>query len=69
MYKIKKVFIFQTRQITSKIKMKKDYEPILNLLENKRFTIINDFNTKGFNTISILKCIDEINSLDVSYHL
>jgi len=62
--KNKKTFIFTTRRITSEIRMKKDYEIILNLLGNKGFTIINDFNTKGFNTISILKCIDEMNSSD-----
>jgi len=60
----KKTFIFTTRRITSEIRMKKDYEIILKLLENKGFTIINDFNVKGFNTISILKCIVEMNSSD-----
>jgi len=49
--------------------MKHDYELLLNLLENKGFEIMNDFNTKGFNTISILKCIAEINNQDVSHNV
>jgi len=57
----KKAFIFTTRGLTSETRMEKDYEAILNLLRNKGFEIMNDFNTKGFNTGSILKCIAEIN--------
>jgi hypothetical protein len=58
----KKVFIFSTIGITSEKRMEKDYVKILDLLKNKGFTIINDFNQKGFNGSSILKCISEINN-------
>jgi hypothetical protein len=58
----KKAFIFSTIGITSEKKMEKDYAKILDLLKNKGFTVINDFNQKGFNGSSILKCISEINN-------
>ncbi|GBU28936.1 hypothetical protein R84B8_02498 [Treponema sp. R8-4-B8] len=58
----KKAFIFLTTGLTSEKRMEKDYEKILNLLKNKGFEIINDFNQKGFNTTSILKCISEMNN-------
>jgi hypothetical protein len=58
----KKAFIFSTTGITSEKRMVKDYITLLNLLENKGFVIINDFNSKGFNTSSILKCITEMNN-------
>jgi hypothetical protein len=56
----KNAFIFSTIGISSEKRMLKDYAVLLNLLENKGFTIINDFNNKGFNTSSILKCISEV---------
>ena len=58
----KKAFLFSTIGITSEKRMTKDYEALLNLLKDKGFVIINDFNVKGFNTSSILKCISEINN-------
>jgi len=58
----KKAFIFSTIVITSEKRMEKDYEKLLNLLKAKGFVIINDFNAKGFNTSSILKCISEMDS-------
>jgi len=56
----KKAFIFSTNKISSDKNMKKDHETLLNLLENKGFAIINDFNCKGFNTSNILKCINDL---------
>jgi len=58
----KKAFIFSTIGISSERRMKKDYAVLLNLLENKGFVIMNDFDCEGFNTSSILKCISEINN-------
>jgi hypothetical protein len=58
----KKAFIFSTIGITSERRMTKDYVALLDLLRGKGFVIINDFNEKGFNTSSILKCISEINN-------
>jgi hypothetical protein len=58
----KKTFIFSTTGISSEKRMKNDYSTLLNLLENKGFEIINDFNSEGFNTRSILKCISEMNN-------
>jgi hypothetical protein len=58
----KKAFIFCTSGIIHSEKhMIRDYKELLNLLENKGFVIMNDFNLKGFNTGNILKCINEIN--------
>jgi hypothetical protein len=58
----KKAFIFSTTGITSEKRMEKDYVALLNLLKDKGFVIINDFNQKGFNASSILKCISEMNN-------
>ena len=58
----KKAFLFSTIGITSEKRMAKDYAALLELLKDKGFVIMNDFNTKGFNTSSILKCISEINN-------
>jgi len=58
----KKAFIFSTNGISSEKRMTKEYKVLLDLLGNKEFSILNNFNADGFNMSSILKCIYEINS-------
>ncbi len=57
----KKVFIFSTSGITSESKASKDHKQLREKLESKGYSIVNEFQCKGFNTNSFLKYIGGMN--------
>jgi flavodoxin len=57
----KKAFIFSTSGIYTYKKMLNDHKILKKILENKGFTIINEFSCKGYNTNSILKYFGGMN--------
>jgi flavodoxin len=57
----KKAFIFSTSGIYTDKKMIKDHKALRIILQNKGFTIINEFGCKGFNTNSFLKYFGGMN--------
>jgi len=59
--KEKNVFIFSTSGITGKSKSAKDHLTLREKLESKGYTIIDEFQCKGFNTNSFLRLFGGMN--------
>lgn len=57
----KSAFIFSTSGITGKSKAAKDHSILKNKLESKGYTIIDEFQCKGFNTNSFLRLFGGMN--------
>jgi flavodoxin len=57
----KKAFIFSTSGITNKNKVAKDHIKLRKKLESKGYTIVDEFQCKGYNTNSFLKYIGGMN--------
>ena len=57
----KKAFIFSTSGVTWKSKVVKDHSKLREKLQSKGYTIVGDFNCKGFNTNSFLKYFGGMN--------
>ena len=57
----KKAFIFSTAGLTGDKKRKKDHSALRQKLDSKGYTIVDEFQCKGFNTNSILKVIGGMN--------
>lgn len=57
----KKAFLFSTSGITSKKKVLTDHKKLREKLESKGYTIIGDFQCKGYNTNSFLKYFGGMN--------
>jgi len=57
----KKAFIFSTRAILGKRKVKKDHTALREILRGKGYEIMEEFACKGYNTNSFLKYIGRMN--------
>ena len=57
----KKVFLFSTAGITSKNKIANDHSVLREKLQSKGYTIIDEFQCKGFNTNSFMKYLGGMN--------
>ena len=57
----KKVFIFSTAALTDNKKRGKDHSFLKEKLESKGYTIVNEFQCKGFNTNSFLRFFGGMN--------
>lgn len=57
----KKAFIFSTAGITGKSKATKDHATLMEKLESKGYTIVDEFQCKGFNTNSFLRLFGGMN--------
>ncbi len=57
----KKAFIFSTSGVSWKSKVVKDHSKLREKLQSKGYTIVGDFNCKGFNTNSFLKYFGGMN--------
>lgn len=57
----KKAFIFSTGGLSSKRKARKDHSKLREKLESKGYTIMDEFQCKGFNTNSFLKYFGGMN--------
>jgi flavodoxin len=57
----KKAFIFSTAGITGKSKASNDHSTLREKLESKGYSIVDEFQCKGFNTNSFLKLFGGIN--------
>jgi flavodoxin len=57
----KKAFLFSTAGITGKTKSSNDHSLLREKLQSKGFTIVDEFQCKGFNTNSFLKLFGGIN--------
>jgi len=57
----KKAFIFSTAALTKNKKRAKDHSPLREKLESKGYTIVDDFQCKGFNTNSFIKYFGGMN--------
>jgi len=57
----KKAFLFSTAGITSKNKITKDHLSLREKLQDKGYTIIDEFQCKGYNTNSFLKYFGGMN--------
>jgi flavodoxin len=57
----KKAFIFSTSGVTGEKKLAKDHSALREKLQSKGYTIIDEFQCKGFNTNSFLKYFGGIN--------
>lgn len=57
----KNVFIFSTAGITGKSKAYKDHSMLRGKLESKGYTIVDEFQCKGFNTNSFLRLFGGMN--------
>jgi flavodoxin len=57
----KNVFIFSTAGITGKSKVHKDHSMLRGKLESKGYTIVDEFQCKGFNTNSFLRLFGGMN--------
>jgi flavodoxin len=57
----KKAFIFSTAGLTSDKKRGKNHSKIREKLQSKGYSIINEFQCKGFNTNSFLKVFGGMN--------
>ena len=57
----KDAFIFSTAGITGKSKISKDHSTLKDKLESKGYTIIDEFQCKGFNTNSFLRLFGGMN--------
>ena len=59
--KEKNAFIFSTSGITGKSKATKDHSTLREKLESKGYTIVDEFQCKGFNTNSFLRLFGGMN--------
>ena len=57
----KKVFIFSTAALTGSKKRGKDHSDLREKLESKGYTIIDEFQCKGFNTNSFMRFLGGMN--------
>ena len=57
----KNVFLFSTAGITGKSKVHKDHSMLREKLESKGYTIVDEFQCKGFNTNSFLRFFGGMN--------
>ena len=57
----KKAFMFSTSALTGKEKMVDDHSSLKEKLQSKGYTIIDEFQCKGFNTNSLLKFFGGMN--------
>lgn len=57
----KKVFIFSTAALTDNKKRGKDHSFLKEKLESKGYTVVNEFQCKGFNTNSFLRFFGGMN--------
>jgi len=57
----KNVFLFSTAGITGKSKSAKDHSTLREKLESKGYTVIDEFQCKGFNTNSFLRLFGGMN--------
>ena len=57
----KKAFLFSTAALTSKNKLYKDHMELREKLHSKGYTIVDEFQCKGFNTNSFLKYFKGMN--------
>jgi flavodoxin len=57
----KNVFIFSTAGMTGKSKVHKDHSMLRGKLESKGYTIVDEFQCKGFNTNSFLRLFGGMN--------
>jgi flavodoxin len=57
----KKAFIFSTAALTKDKKRAKDHSTLREKLESKGYTIVDDFQCKGFNTNSFIKYFGGMN--------
>lgn len=57
----KNAFLFSTAGITGKSKASKDHASLREILESKGYTIVDEFQCKGFNTNSFLKLFGGMN--------
>ena len=57
----KHAFIFSTAGLTGKKKLAKDHSTLREKLESKGYTLVDEFQCKGFNTNSFLKFFGGIN--------
>jgi flavodoxin len=57
----KKAFIFSTAGLTSDKKRQKDHSKLREKLQSKGYSIVDEFQCRGFNTNSILKVIGGMN--------
>ena len=57
----KNVFIFSTSALTGEKKVAKDHSTLREKLEGKGYRIVDDFQCKGFNTNSFMRCFGGMN--------
>jgi flavodoxin len=57
----KKVFIFSTAALTSNKKRGKDHSDLREKLESKGYTVVDEFQCKGFNTNSFMRFFGGMN--------
>lgn len=57
----KNVFIFSTGALTGKAKAAKDHSKLREKLQSKGYTIVDEFQCKGFNTNSFIKIFGGMN--------
>jgi flavodoxin len=57
----KNVFLFSTAGITGKSKISKDHATLREKLQSKGYTIVDEFQCKGFNTNSFLRLFGGMN--------
>jgi len=57
----KKVFIFSTAALTDNKKLGKDHSDLREKLESKGYTVIDEFQCKGFNTNSFMRFLGGMN--------
>ncbi len=57
----KNAFIFSTSALTGEAKRTKDHSPLRETLQSKGYTIVDEFQCKGFNTNSFMKFFGGMN--------
>jgi flavodoxin len=57
----KKAFIFSTSALTGKEKLENDHSILREVLQSKGYTIVDEFQCKGFNTNSFMKFFGGMN--------
>jgi flavodoxin len=57
----KKAFIFSTSALTGKEKLENDHSILRKILQSKGYTIVDEFQCKGFNTNSFMKFFGGMN--------
>ena len=57
----RKAFIFSTSALTGEAKATKDHSVLREKLESKGYTVVNEFQCKGFNTNSFMKYFGGMN--------